>query len=254
MNESIFQDSSDFYNLLYENKDYAKEADYIHKLIQQGSPNASRVLDLGCGTGNHALFLAENGYEVHGIDQSARMVNIAKSRAQAPNSPTFEIGDIRNYSSNKRYDVITSLFHVVSYMTSDIDLDRCLKTIEKHLTPNGIFIFDFWNSTGLLRCPPTSRSKDMKNESYEINRKSTPTLNLHNNTVKVHFNYIVKETKSNTLNEYTEDHNIRYYFERELANSLTKAGLTPISFLSWLSTDEPIKLDDWYGLVIGRRS
>ena len=55
------------YDALYENKDYEKECDFIEAIFSKGSLNAKTVLDLGCGTGGHALVLAKRGYEVLGL-------------------------------------------------------------------------------------------------------------------------------------------------------------------------------------------
>ena len=52
-----FEKSADFYDELYESKDYTAEADYVDGLIQRHLPGAQSLLDLGCGTGRHAIKL-----------------------------------------------------------------------------------------------------------------------------------------------------------------------------------------------------
>jgi 2-polyprenyl-3-methyl-5-hydroxy-6-metoxy-1,4-benzoquinol methylase len=53
----------------------------LKDLINQGIIKPCRTLDLGCGTGNYALYLASNGFEVTGVDISSSAINIAKSSA-----------------------------------------------------------------------------------------------------------------------------------------------------------------------------
>ena len=69
-----------YYDLLYRDKDYLGETEFVERLIQRHSPGARRILELGCGTGIHAVMLAEKGYEVTGLDLSEGMLEVAAQR------------------------------------------------------------------------------------------------------------------------------------------------------------------------------
>ena len=77
----VFNLYARYYNLLYKEKDYAGEAEYVHKLIQKYQPGAKSILDLGCGTGRHDILLAEKGYSVTGVDRSEEMLAVANSNS-----------------------------------------------------------------------------------------------------------------------------------------------------------------------------
>src|SRR6478609_3000816 len=77
---SVFGAYSQYYDLLYKDKDYLGEASYVRSLIEQHYPGARSVLDLGCGTGRHALLLAESGYSITGVDRSAEMLSAAQTQ------------------------------------------------------------------------------------------------------------------------------------------------------------------------------
>jgi len=51
----VFNAYAAYYDLLYKEKNYAEEAEYIHGLIQKNTPGAKTILELGCGTGQHAV-------------------------------------------------------------------------------------------------------------------------------------------------------------------------------------------------------
>ena len=70
MDKKVFETYSQYYDLLYKDKDYKAETDYIISLIKEYHSNTDTILELGCGTGMHASILAENGYKVEGIDLS----------------------------------------------------------------------------------------------------------------------------------------------------------------------------------------
>lgn len=71
---------SRYYDLLYSDKDYIGEVEYVDSLIKANSNNATTLLDMGCGTGKHAELLCDKGYIVHGIDLSQDMLKIAETR------------------------------------------------------------------------------------------------------------------------------------------------------------------------------
>ena len=119
---AVFADYARYYDLLYRDKDYAAETEYVAGLIRKFHPSARSILELGSGTGIHASLLAEKGYEVTGIDLSLDMVNIARSNGEATPQPLtlnlqpiFLEEDIREVRLNELFDAVIALFHVISY-------------------------------------------------------------------------------------------------------------------------------------------
>ena len=62
---TVFADYARYYDLLYRDKDYAAEAEYVAGLIRKFHPSARSILELGSGTGIHASLLTEKGFTVH---------------------------------------------------------------------------------------------------------------------------------------------------------------------------------------------
>ena len=100
----IFQNYSDYSDLLYSNKNYASEASYIKKLIDRNCSNSKQMLELGSGTGNHAVYFSKLNYKIDGIDLSERMVAISNGK-KIPNAK-FYVGDLSNFKFNQKYDVL----------------------------------------------------------------------------------------------------------------------------------------------------
>ena len=75
---TVFGNYSKYYNLLYKEKNYQLETDYITDLINKYNSHVETILELGCGTGNHAEYLSRKGFNIHGGDRSEEMLNIAK--------------------------------------------------------------------------------------------------------------------------------------------------------------------------------
>ncbi|HOE34023.1 MAG TPA: class I SAM-dependent methyltransferase, partial [Smithella sp.] len=119
----VFSDYAPYYDLLYRDKDYKAEAEYVANLIREFHPATRNILELGSGTGIHANLLAEMGFSVHGIERSQEMYTRSLDLVDKQNSqygrPTFTHGDIREIRLNKSFDAVISLFHVISYQTTN---------------------------------------------------------------------------------------------------------------------------------------
>lgn len=247
-----------YYDLLYKDKDYAAEADYIHSLLQRFDlpPNAS-ILELGSGTGIHAKLLARMGYKVHGVERSKGMYEVAsmlQKRAEAEESlggPTFALGDARSYRSNKYFDAVISLFHVISYQTSNCDLEAVFKTAKQHLRAGGIFIFDCWYGPAVLSQRPEIRVKELQSGGMELLRIATPIMHPNENRVDVNYHIIIKETASGTVEELRETHSMRYLFCPELEKMLADVGMRLIAAEEWMTGVE-LGVDTWGALFIAQ--
>ena len=68
MNKKIFQKFSDYYELVYQDKDYKAEAEYINNLITKNGKNLKKILEFGSGTGKHANILSKLGAEQFGLN------------------------------------------------------------------------------------------------------------------------------------------------------------------------------------------
>lgn len=252
-----FSNYARYYDLLNQQKDYQKEVDYIISLLNKFAPNASNMLELGCGTGLHAINLAEKGYHITGVDQSQDMINIAQERIKTlPNSISnllnFNIGDIRNYSNDKSFDVALSLFHVVSYQISNNDLNQSFDTVSKHLKPGGIFIFDCWYGPAVISNKPYKRDNKFEDEKIIINRQAIPYSHPVKNQVDVHFDIKITNKQTGESENINEIHKMRYLFNPEIEIFLKINNLKLLHSEEWLTGNKP-SFDSWYVTFICER-
>jgi SAM-dependent methyltransferase len=252
----VFNAYARYYDLLYKDKAYRAESDYIHSLIQNFAPGGKTVLELGSGTGAHAEHLASLGYSVHGIDLSSTMVEQSASRKEGLTSEIgerllFEVGDVRTVRTNRKYDVIISLFHVMSYQTSNQDLQQAFETAATHLNPGGVFIFDYWFGPAVLTQKPEVKIKRMEDEFSEILRIAEPSLDPGSNTVEVNFTVNISDKKSvQESGEVKESHLMRYLFLPEL--ELFNDSLKLVESRAWMSSYAPT-VNDWAAISIMKK-
>jgi SAM-dependent methyltransferase len=113
-----------------------------HEQALKFRPRGGRALDVGCGCGGRFLRLLEShGYEVEGLDVSAQMIALAKTRNPGA---TFHHADVCEWVPPGAYDFITawdSIWHVPLEHSASV-----LRKLCGALTPGGVFI---WTTGGL---------------------------------------------------------------------------------------------------------
>ncbi len=229
-----------YYDLLYSDKNYYDEVEYIDRLIKEFNKTTKTILDLGCGTGRHADLLCEKGYIVHGVDVSENMLKIAeKRRIGKEDRLTFSHSSIQDLNLNSKFDVIVSLFHVVSYINTNEDLIKVFEVVKKHLKPGGLFIFDFWYGPAVLTNLPQIRVKRLENKNIKVTRIAEPVIHCQSNTVDVHYNLFIENKNTMEIIEVKELHKMRYFFDTEIEIVCEVVGLTILKKYEWMSKKNP---------------
>ena len=227
-----FDKFSDYYDLIYSNKNYEEEVNYIKRLIDSNSYNSKSMLELGSGTGNHAAYFSKLKYKIHGIDLSKRMVDISKSK-KIPNA-NFYVGDISNFKIDIKFDVCISLFHVISYIKSIPLLKNVLNNISRNLKPGGIFIFDCWNKPAVIKDPPSIRGTKFENENLKIERIAYPENHFEKSITKIDFELKILDKKRNINFVETETHEMRFFSEDEINSVSQESNFKVLHCFNWL--------------------
>ncbi|ARS38476.1 hypothetical protein CA265_01765 [Sphingobacteriaceae bacterium GW460-11-11-14-LB5] len=205
---------SQYYDLLYQDKDYFAETAYIVNLIKKYRPESSKIIELGSGTGKHASLLAKKGYTILGIERSEQMIEIAnKTKTE---NVDFQIGDIVKFKTNQSFDIALSIFHVISYLTNNKDLIKTFLNVHQSLNLNGLFIFDVWHSPAVNFQVPEKRTKRLENAEIRITRKANPTILYEENVVEVNYDIKVEDLKTNKEINIKEIHPMRHFSKQEI--------------------------------------
>lgn len=233
------------YDTLYKSKDYQAECDFVQDVLNSAGKNVKSVLDLGCGTGGHALILAERGYKVTGVDRSEDMLAKARKKTKKSLGVRFLQGDITSVNLNRKYDAVISMFAVMGYMTGNDDLAAACRTARKHLNKGGIFIFDCWNGAAVLSERPEMRIREIPVSGNEtIIRFTEPVIDTFRHVVETKFKLWRVSGKS--LKESTsESHFMRFLFPQEISYFLKVAGFSKVEICPFLKYGDRISENDW---------
>lgn len=241
---SVFGDYSRYYDLLYRDKDYRAETDFITSLLARHAPGAHEICELGCGTGHHAVLLAEMGHAVHGVDISETMLEAAHRRrigqpAEIASRLRFSAGDVRTAQLQATFDAVLSLFHVVSYQTSNDNLLEMFRNAAVHLRPGGIFVFDYWYGPAVLTQRPATRVKRMESADISVTRLAESELLVNESLVDVRYHVFVRDKATDHVKELRETHRMRYLFATEIDFLARHAGFHHLQSCEWMSGAEP---------------
>jgi SAM-dependent methyltransferase len=121
---------------------------YLGELLARHPAGGRRALDLACGTGTLALLLADDGWEVTGLDSAPAM--LAQAMAKAAGSPAasqmrFVEGDMRSLTGvvpAASFDLATCIYDSLNYMLDEADLAACFAAAAYTLAPGGLYVAD----------------------------------------------------------------------------------------------------------------
>tara|TARA_A100001011_G_scaffold400752_1_gene518374 strand:+ start:2571 stop:3320 length:750 start_codon:yes stop_codon:yes gene_type:complete len=248
VNNKIFS-SGDYYDLFYDDKNYQLEANYIHEKIQEYKSNSKSILELGCGTGKHAINLTKFGYEILGIEKSESMLKKTTNRKNLE----FQQGDIREIKLKDKFDCVISLFHVMSYQITNKSLISVFKTAFNHLKEEGLFLFDFWFGPAVIHQKPMVRTKTISTKNNTIFRIASPELLLDRNQVNVKYTYHDFDHGTKNFRIINELHQMRYFSIPELEFIANETGFKVLNFEEFLTGLEP-SFDTWGVSIILRKN
>ncbi len=235
MSHNIFNAYSRYYDLLYKDKDYAGETAYIQSLLTRYGMQKANLLEFGSGTGKHGSLLAARGHVVHGIELSADMVSMADTASGF----TCQQGDITSVKMGRYYDAVLSLFHVISYLTRNEQLQTLFSNAALHLKSGGLFIFDFWYSPAVYAQKPLTRVKRMADEQVEITRIAEPDIHSNENRVDVSYTIIERNKTSGQFKIMKEQHPMRHLSLPEIDLLSAAAGFKRLDAEEFLTGNSP---------------
>jgi SAM-dependent methyltransferase len=244
-----FKDYAPHYDLLYRDKDYFGEAQFVRRLLERflGKPvEQTSLLDLACGTGRHACELALMGFEVEGSDISPDMVAVAReSASRRPLQISFHNESFQSCDRiGRTYDSVIAMFSAINYLTTYQDLTRSLKNIRSLLKEGGVFCFDFWNGNAVLKNYSPVRVRRAQSGEDVVIRTSHTTLDQISQIATIVFDFMLIRS-GRVLAEFSETHYVRYFFPQEMMDTLTANGFEVVCRCPFLLENNEIAAEDW---------
>lgn len=201
-----------YYHLLYKHRDTVEASLFIDNLLAfLNPPPAASFLDLACGRGRHAIYLAEKGYQVTGLDLSVQ--NIAYASRFSHPKLDFHVHDMREVFRPEAFDYIFNLFTSFGYFENREENQAVIHSIAAMLKPGGKVVIDFINAAH-IGFEATTREEEIEGISFYIRKQRTKDRVIKNIEVR---------DEGHSL-QYSEM--VRLFSLEDFEEFFTKAGLT----------------------------
>jgi 2-polyprenyl-3-methyl-5-hydroxy-6-metoxy-1,4-benzoquinol methylase len=248
-----FEKYARYYDLLYQEKNYEQECDFLVQLFKQYSPfPVTSLLEMGCGSGGHAFPLARRGLQVTGFDLSTGMLELARRKKEAVGlNVDLHQASLTDFQFPKTFDTVICMFAVLNYITTNAELENVLNRVRKHIRDDGLFIIDIWNGLAVLRVLPEVRTKIVEQGDIRIIRMVKPELDAARHICRNHYRMLVLE-RDKLKEEIEETHIIRFLFPQEISYYLEKAGFEVIKMCGFPDPDLAVSENVWNITVAAR--
>src|SRR4051812_40704867 len=167
-NAMIYHDYAPFYDGSGQLRFAILFGQYLCELLERHPVAGRRALDLACGTGTLALLLADDGWDVVGLDSSAAMLDQADAKAESTETQgqvVFVQGDMRGLMTNDErpttndqrvqidtlssfvvgrssFDLVTCVYDSLNYLLEERELAACFESVARVLAPSGLLVAD----------------------------------------------------------------------------------------------------------------
>jgi hypothetical protein len=175
---------------------------------------------------------------------------IARARIAHPEIP-FHVATAQEFRLNGSRDAISMLFHVLSYQTTDSGVAEALGNVSAHLASSGVFIFDFWHSSGVLLDPPGVRVRQTRIGGRPLFRTAHPTEDRERSLIDIRYEFRWDAPEGPVA--YDERHAMRHFTVAGVAGFLGRAGLEVLTCEGWMRPGRALEQQEWYGLICARK-
>ncbi|TMI66495.1 MAG: methyltransferase domain-containing protein [Bacteroidetes bacterium] len=160
---------SAFYHQLYSNRSEKEATDFIDALLDElkPPPNAT-MLDLGCGAGRHAKWLAAKGFDVTGLDLAASSIRSAKKYEKR--NLRFAKHDMRDPFGKNQFDYVFNFFTSFGYFRNEEENNKVIGNICHSLKPGGTLVLDYLNVAWSEERLIPEETKEIDGIIYHISR------------------------------------------------------------------------------------
>ena len=207
---------SDYYHLLYNNRNEAEAEAFIEVLLAHLKPSVgSKMLDLACGKGRYSLQLALKNYDVVGVDLSEQ--SILAARLLEHDNLRFYTQDMRRPYTAGYFDYVFSFFTSFGYFDTRREDEQVFRAIAQNLKPGGIFVLDFMNAAKVIKNLQPFGEKTTENVYFSWQKR-------------VENGFIYKKIKFTTGGQtYAFEERVRAFNQTDLETLLQGAGMSALT-------------------------
>lgn len=233
-----YSDFAQVYDTFMDETPYEKWCDFLVETLEKYQVPKGLVLDLGCGTGTLTEMLAEKGYDMIGVDNSAGMLSIAmEKREKSGKDILYLLQDMREFELYGTVGAVVSVCDSLNYLLEEEELIRTFELVNNYLDPGGIFIFDFntvYKYREIIGDAVIAENREDCSFIWENYYHDEEEINEYELTI------FVRE-QEDLFRKFEESHYQRGYRLEQMKQALQKAGM---EFVAAMDAETHQKADE----------
>ena len=144
--------------------------------LRRNDVKPRNAMDLACGTGILCEILHKSGIQASGMDFSAGMIDIARSRNPEIH---YDVADMITYRPGKQFDLVTCTGDAINHISDLADVERIFRNVYAYTSPGGYFIFDILNENEVSTSEPFEMDfSDTIRVWFQMTRPGDKQVNL----------------------------------------------------------------------------
>ena len=222
---------AEVYDTFMDNIPYEEWCGYLTGLLRDFGVPSGILLELGCGTGSMTELLAEQGYDMIGIDNSEEMLELAaEKRAASGHDILYLCQDMREFELYGTAAAAVSVCDSMNYILEKEELKQVFSLVNNYLDPGGIFLFDL--NTELLGDSTIAEDREECSFIWENQYDEEEKINIYDLAVFV-------RREDGLFEKYQETHYQRAYSLDEVKEALREAGMEFVAAYDAFTKEPP---------------
>lgn len=141
MPDRLYSEYPDLYDAIQSEWDYDRDVAFVEAARERHDADGDRLLEIGCGTGEHAKRFAAAGYDVTAIDPAGGMLSLAREKCEGKGDVDFRETGLPDPALEGKFDVVVAIRGVVNHLPPE-DLGPAFESVADRLADGGVFVFD----------------------------------------------------------------------------------------------------------------
>lgn len=238
MEGNMYTGFASVYDIFMDSIPYDDWAEYLCNILKEHGIDHGTLAELGCGTGNISIRMADAGFQVIGIDLSEEMLELAFDKKEDRNI-LYVNQDMRDFELNGKVDAIYSLCDSMNYLLEYEDLVETFFRVSAFLEEGGIFVFDAktWSFYEQIGDSVIAENREIGSFIWENDFCDEDGINEYDLT-------IYAQNEEGTYERFEEIHKQRAYPIAVWKEAMEEAGLKCLHVYRAFTDEEASEEDD----------
>lgn len=236
INMDAYTSFASVYDMFMDNIPYGEWCAYLTSLLKEYGVEDGILLDLGCGTGSLTELLAQEGYDMIGVDFSEDMLQITMEKREESGLPIlYLLQDMREFELYGTVRAVVSICDSMNYILDYGELVQVFSLVNNYLDPGGIFIFDLnteYKYREILAQSTIAEDREESSFIWDNDYDETERINEYDLTL------FIKED-GDLYRKYRETHFQRAYTLDEAAAAAKEAGMEFVAAYDAFTREAP---------------